>query len=290
MAEIMQKFLIERNQDICERLGALGGAFGKSSEASLLGKLLFIKLKASVFGAIEQRACVVGGNVFGFGDLFVRKAIDVIHHEDAAIAFAKEFDSGDEGFFHLHDLEHFFGRTVAEGEVFDLEETTVFAFVESVVGLMNGDAKDPSAKTSAFAIEALDVMEGAEHGFLGDFFGIGGIGEIAPYKVIHIAVEFEFGEELCIGSDAAVLLDAVDQGDFRFTVHRLCLTERTKGHTQGVWYVRLRRIYKTTQKTSHKKHNGTNARNKEGYRVGGFLGFLRWRRTAIWAGVLGSEN
>lgn len=210
MAEIMQKFLIERSQDIRERLGGLGGAFGKSSEAALLGELLFIKLEASVFCAIEQRACVVGSDVFGFGDFFVRESIDVIHHEDAAVAFAKEFDGGDESFFHLDDLEHLFGGAVTEGEVFDLEEATVLAFVESVVGLVDGDAKDPSAKASAFAIKALDVVEGAEHGFLGDFFGIGGVGEISPYKVIHIAIEFEFGEELCIGSDAAVLLDAVD--------------------------------------------------------------------------------
>ncbi len=192
MAEIMQKFLVERGQDICKSLCALGGSFGKASEASVLGQLFFVELKASVFCAVEQGSRVVGGDVFLFGDFFVRKTVDIVHHEDTAVAFTEEFDGSDECFFHFHDLKHFFGGTVAEGEIFDLEEAAVFSFVESVVGLVDSDTKDPRAKASAFAVKALDVMKGAKHGFLGHFFGIAGIGEVAPYKVIHITVEFEF--------------------------------------------------------------------------------------------------
>ena len=116
------------------------------------------------------------------------ETLDVVHDEDTSITLAEVFDSADQGFFAFHDLEHFFGGAVTQRHLFNLAEAAVFSLIEAIIGLMDGNTEDPCAEATPFGVKALDIVEGAEHGFLGNFFSIGGIGEVAADEVIHVTV------------------------------------------------------------------------------------------------------
>lgn len=216
---VPEKSLVDRRKKLGKGLRGLRKQ-GRGRGFSAFRQFLMNKLKTSLFGPIEKGTCVVGGDPFTFRDFFVWKAIDIVHDQDPLVAFSDLIEGREKSFFHLHELEHVFWRTLRQREIFDLTEALVLSFFEAIKGLVDRDPQDPRPKPSPLRIKSLDVLEGPKHRLLGDFFGIGRIIEVASDEMKDVAIKVQFGDQQGVRSDTPAGLNLLEEKRLLFSIHQ----------------------------------------------------------------------